>query len=173
MSLWNVKLPGDPTCMVNMYVQSLSLEMTVVSCIVTNSDGHTKGLVLLYSGSKVIHKISTLDPVTCVVFGKFGQEENALVMISSSEKQHVALIVATLNIYDVYSMLFCSTEGKVDIKLLKRTATFDVYVRPTLTTHTQGSLSIPKRSNVFIEQTLREREHCTGKYNIIALENPQ
>lgn len=72
--------------MVNMYVQSLSLEMIVVSCIVTNAEGHTKGLVLLYSGSKVIHKIPMLDPVTCIVYGKFGQEENALIMISSSEK---------------------------------------------------------------------------------------
>lgn len=55
-------------------------------------------------------------------------------------------------------------EGKVDIKLLKRTATFDLCIRPTLAIQTQNSLSIPKRSNVFIEQTLREREHCKGKY---------
>jgi len=54
-------------------------------------------------------------------------------------------------------------DGKVDIKLLKRTATFDLSVRPTLTAHVQGNLNIPKRSNVFIEQTLREREHCKGK----------
>lgn len=54
--------------------------------------------------------------------------------------------------------------GKMDIKLLKRTATFDLCIRPTLTTHIRGNLSIPKRSNVFIEQTLREREHCKGKY---------
>jgi len=82
--LWNVKLPGDPMCMVNMYVQSISLEMTIVSCAVTNADGHAKGLVIMYSGSTVVHKISTLDPVTCIAFGKFGQEENALIMISSS-----------------------------------------------------------------------------------------
>lgn len=84
MSLWNVKLPGDPMSMVNMYVQSMSLEMIIVSCIVTNSEGHAKGLVLMYSGSTVIHKIPMFDPVTCIVFGKFGQEENALIMISSS-----------------------------------------------------------------------------------------
>ncbi|XP_029343319.1 Bardet-Biedl syndrome 1 protein isoform X2 [Acyrthosiphon pisum] len=134
VSLWNVKLPGDPTSMVNMYVQSMSLEMTVVSCNVINADGHSRGLVLMYCGSTVIHKISMPDTVTCITFGRFGQEENALIMIN--------------------------TNGKVDIKLLKRTATFDLCVRPTLTAHVQGNLSIPKRSNVFIEQTLREREHC-------------
>lgn len=55
-------------------------------------------------------------------------------------------------------------EGKVDIKLLKRTATFDLCIRPMVALQTHGNLSIPKRSNVFIEQTLREREHCKGKY---------
>lgn len=54
--------------------------------------------------------------------------------------------------------------GNVDIKFLKRTATFDLCIRPTLTTHIRGHLNIPKRSNIFIEQTLREREHCKGKY---------
>lgn len=85
LSLWNVKLPGDPTSMVNMYVQSLSLEMILVSCIVTNTDGNLKGLVLVYSGSTAIHKIPMPDPVNCIMFGKFGQEENALIMISSSK----------------------------------------------------------------------------------------
>lgn len=52
----------------------------------------------------------------------------------------------------------------MDIKLLKRTATFDLCIRSTLTTPSPGNLNIPKRSNVFIEQTLREREQCKGKY---------
>ncbi|XP_025409187.1 Bardet-Biedl syndrome 1 protein isoform X2 [Sipha flava] len=134
VSLWNVKLPGDPTCMTNMYVKSMSLEFTIVSCITSNVDGLTKGLILMFSGSTIVHKILMPDPVTCIMFGKFGQEENALIMISS--------------------------KSKVDIKLLKRTATFDLCARPTLTAPTPGNLSIPKRSNVFIEQTLREREHC-------------
>ena len=71
--------------MVNMYVQSMSLEMTVVSCNVINADGHSRGLVLMYCGSTVIHKIPMPDPVTCIAFGRFGQEENALIMITNSE----------------------------------------------------------------------------------------
>lgn len=57
----------------------------------------------------------------------------------------------------------------MDIKLLKRTAMFDMCARPTLTPHNHGNLSIPKRSNVFIEQTLREREHYKGKKKIIII----
>lgn len=147
-------------CMVNMYVQSLSLEMTIVSCVMTNANGHTKGLVLMYSGSTVVHRIPMVDPVTCIAFGKFGQEENALIMISSSTTNCSWCwysFVITIWIYYNYLL-----EGKIDIKLLKRTATFDLCIRPTLTTHIRGNLSIPKRSNVFIEQTLREREHCKG-----------
>lgn len=72
--------------MTNMYVQSMSLELTIVSCTATNADGRMKGLILMYSGSTVVHKISMLDPVNCIVFGKFGQEENALIMISSSKE---------------------------------------------------------------------------------------
>ncbi|XP_050531535.1 Bardet-Biedl syndrome 1 protein isoform X2 [Daktulosphaira vitifoliae] len=132
ISLWNIKLPGDPTAMVNMYVQSLSLELTVVACRVINTSGHTKGSILLYSGTIVVHKITMPDPIYCMNFGKLGQEENALLMISS--------------------------KGKLDVKLLKRTATFDLCFRSTNITEPSRNLDIPKRSNIFIEQTLRERE---------------
>lgn len=146
--------------MIDMFVQSLSLEITIVSCIVTNTDGQTNGLILMYSGSTVIHKIPTSDPVTCMVFGKFGQEENALIMISSSKK-FPSWWLHTRGIYNKCSFLL---GGKLDIKLLKRTATFDLCIRSTITTPSHGNLNIPKRSNVFIEQTLREREQCKGKY---------
>ncbi|XP_050438790.1 Bardet-Biedl syndrome 1 protein homolog [Adelges cooleyi] len=138
-SLWNVELPGDPTAMVNMYVQSMSLELTVVACTVTNVDGHIKGSILVYSGSTVVHKITMPDPIYCVTFGKFGQEENALLMISS--------------------------KGKLDVKLLKRTATFDLCPRTTVIARPSITLNIPKRSNVFIEQTLRERE-CFNEMHV-------
>jgi len=115
------------------------------------------------------------DPVTCITFGKFGQEENALIMISSSTRNHFCVATIVLFRYLILKQNKCLMVitinllklllgGKMDIKLLKRTATFDLCIRPTLTTHIRGNLSIPKRSNVFIEQTLREREHCKGKY---------
>lgn len=55
-------------------------------------------------------------------------------------------------------------EGSLIIKILKRTAEFtvetiDFYDRPN---ERSGSLQIPKKTKVFIEQTMRERENAPG-----------
>lgn len=57
------------------------------------------------------------------------------------------------------------TDGTLIIKILKRTAEFTIetidfndrrYER-------SGSIQIPKKTKVFIEQTIRERENAAGK----------
>lgn len=58
------------------------------------------------------------------------------------------------------------SEGSLIIKILKRTAEFtvqtiDFYDRPH---ERSGSLQIPKKTKVFIEQTIRERENAPGEF---------
>lgn len=53
------------------------------------------------------------------------------------------------------------------MKILKRTADFKI---ETVDFHSRdhsnsnGSLQIPKKTKVFVEQTIRERENATGKH---------
>lgn len=66
-------------------------------------------------------------------------------------------------------MLFvlCGTEGSLIVKILKRTADFKI---ETVDFHSRnrdnstGNLQIPKKTKVFVEQTIRERENASGKY---------
>lgn len=86
------------------------------------------------------------------------QYYNVLIIFFALSMYYEITIIFNFFFFFIYHL-----EGNLEIKLLKRTATFDLMcIRPTLNTHVQGNLSIPKRSNVFIEQTLREREQCKG-----------
>lgn len=59
------------------------------------------------------------------------------------------------------------TEGSLIIKILKRTAEFTVETIDFYDKHNDrsGSLQIPKKTKVFIEQTIRERENAPAIYN--------
>lgn len=56
------------------------------------------------------------------------------------------------------------SEGSLIIKILKRTAEFTVETIDFYDRHNErsGSLQIPKKTKVFIEQTIRERENAPG-----------
>lgn len=56
------------------------------------------------------------------------------------------------------------SEGSLIIKILKRTAEFkvetvDFHSHPN---ESSGNLQIPKKTKVFVEQTIRERENAAG-----------
>lgn len=61
--------------------------------------------------------------------------------------------------------MFNFVEGSLIIKILKRTAEFTVQTVDYYDKHIErsGSLQIPKKTKVFIEQTMRERENAPGK----------
>ncbi|XP_046994984.1 Bardet-Biedl syndrome 1 protein homolog [Schistocerca americana] len=91
------------------------------------------GLVKLYSGQQLVDTIATPDTVAALRFGRFGQEENSLVLIAVA--------------------------GCLMVKILKRTANF---VTQTTTDGfvpgQQVKVPIPKKTRLFVEQTMRERQ---------------
>lgn len=61
--------------------------------------------------------------------------------------------------------------GGLSIKLLKRTAHFGSGEKSSMVTNSQPhniKLLVPKKSRLFVEQTLRERDQCHGNFNFIA-----
>lgn len=62
--------------------------------------------------------------------------------------------------------LFRFPDGSLIIKILKRTAEFRIETIDFNTRHQerQGSLQIPKKTKVFVEQTIRERENAPAIY---------
>lgn len=81
------------------------------------------------------------DIVVAMKFGRFGREDNTLVMVSK--------------------------KGALTVKILKRTAKFIAkeYEEEgkVSTGSTAGKLIVPKKTKLFVDQTMREREQYLGK----------
>lgn len=63
-----------------------------------------------------------------------------------------------------FYLFFQHSEGSLIIKILKRTAEFTIETVDFYDKQNEraGSLQIPKKTKVFIEQTIRERENAPG-----------
>ncbi|XP_044260139.1 Bardet-Biedl syndrome 1 protein homolog [Tribolium madens] len=93
------------------------------------------GSVHLYHGRQPVDYTNSPDSPSALVFGQLGQEEHVMVIITMA--------------------------GTINFKILKRTADFnlsnqDKLAAPTLQTK---PLPLPKRSKLFIEQSMRERQN--------------
>lgn len=150
--LWSVKLVASAICMTPVHLSHLG--MTLI-CI-----GLRGGLVQLYLQKNLVDQFSVpgiwqnnnsiknnkifndIDSISAMTFGKLGQEDHVLVLIT--------------------------TAGSLIIKILKRTAEFKVNVDTNnllndVAVPAAGNLMIPKKTKVFVEQTLRERENASSK----------
>lgn len=95
--------------------------------------------VVLYHDKHRVDTIETDDVVTAMKFGRFGREECTLVMVTRN--------------------------GSIAIRILKRTAKF--YAKE-VNADTSGhsavtKLNIPKKTKLFVDQTMRERDESTSE----------
>ncbi|XP_045475110.1 Bardet-Biedl syndrome 1 protein homolog [Harmonia axyridis] len=96
--------------------------------------GQKSGLIQLYQGRRLVDFITVSDSPSCMTFGQMGQEDHVMVIITF--------------------------DGAVIFKILKRTADFNLSHQDTsMPILSQNkSLPLPKRSKLFLEQSMRERE---------------
>ncbi|XP_044753442.1 Bardet-Biedl syndrome 1 protein homolog [Coccinella septempunctata] len=96
--------------------------------------GQKGGLIQLYQGRRLVDFIVVPDSPSCMTFGQMGQEEHVMVIVTF--------------------------DGAIVFKILKRTADFNLSHQdasmPIL--NQNKSLPLPKRSKLFLEQSMRERE---------------
>ncbi|KAF6023937.1 BBS1 [Bugula neritina] len=91
--------------------------------------------VCIYRDKFLINKFTTPDVVKAILFGRFGREDGSLVMVMKG--------------------------GGLLVKILKRTATFeDKGIQKGGPPPVQTlKLDVPKKTKLFVDQTIREREH--------------
>ena len=116
----------------------------------TNLNHKAKGfkavLVALKNGEVRLYKekflLSTLQvdgPVTAMQFGRFGREESSLILVTRA--------------------------GGMYVKILKRTASFEEKDTISGPPPAQSvKLNIPKKTKLFVDQSLRERENGTSMH---------
>ncbi|XP_058789775.1 Bardet-Biedl syndrome 1 protein homolog isoform X1 [Phymastichus coffea] len=130
MKLWKVQLPGSPLDITSLPVPQIGLSLLAVSI--------TRFGVQIYDQKHHVDTITMFDSVSAMKYGRLGQEERAIAMITCS--------------------------GGLSVKILKRTADFSIQTNQQSNfnfIYTQQKFSIPKKTKLVIEQTIRERsEHA-------------
>lgn len=100
------------------------------------------------------------EPVSAMIFGKLGREDHVLVLITTgfycfNKKKTIFLMIKFV------------LAGSLIVKILKRTAEFKVNSNSNslndTSTPATGNLMIPKKTKVFVEQTVRERDNASSK----------
>ncbi|XP_012580584.1 PREDICTED: Bardet-Biedl syndrome 1 protein [Condylura cristata] len=129
--LWTVQMPAAILTMSLLEQHSRGLQAVLV--------GLANGEVRIYRDKALLNVIRTPDAVTSLCFGRYGREDNTLVMATRG--------------------------GSLIIKILKRTAVF-VEGRgeagPQLEPATK--FSVPRKTRLYVDQTLREREAGSAMY---------
>lgn len=128
--LWSIKQPAAVKCMAAVNIDMFGIRMIAVA--LANKE------IIFYCEKNVFDTL-LMDEVICSIkFGRFGREDNTLVLVGES--------------------------GALTIMILKRTAKF-ASVEPAnkgaladLASNTT-KLNIPKKTNFFVDQTMREREN--------------
>ncbi|XP_059613859.1 Bardet-Biedl syndrome 1 protein [Phlebotomus argentipes] len=139
--LWSVTLPAHSICMVPVLLSHLGMTLVCVALF--------GGLVQLYLGKHLVDQFTAPDTVSAMTFGRLGQEDHVLVLVT--------------------------VDGSLIIKILKRTAEFSPRLIGNEVTGklsnqsaedsaNAGNLRIPKKTKVFVEQTIRERENASAIY---------
>ncbi|XP_063002274.1 Bardet-Biedl syndrome 1 protein isoform X2 [Elgaria multicarinata webbii] len=127
--LWVVPLPATPVTVGLLDEKFQSFQAVLVA--LANREVH------MYRDKNLVNVIQTQDVVTSICFGRYGREDNTLVMTTKG--------------------------GGLIIKILKRTATFnkgDAVVGAPVAQSIK--LSVPKKTKLYVDQTLRERENGVG-----------
>ncbi|KAJ8970106.1 hypothetical protein NQ314_001396 [Rhamnusium bicolor] len=95
------------------------------------------GAIHLYQGRYPVDYTTVPDTPSVITFGQLGQEENVMVVITLA--------------------------GTMTFKILKRTADFNLSVKENVPILQSTPLPLPKRSKLFLEQSLREKQTALGR----------
>jgi Bardet-Biedl syndrome 1 protein len=131
--MWTIYLPSNIVSMAIMDYKARSFKGLLVSL----NNGETR----VYKDKFLVNTIKMNDPVTAFRFGRFGREDSALILITTS--------------------------GGLYVKILKRTATFDGKdLTPGPPPAQSVKLNVPKKTKLFVDQTLRERESAVSMHRM-------
>ncbi|XP_069036466.1 Bardet-Biedl syndrome 1 protein isoform X1 [Lepisosteus oculatus] len=101
--------------------------------------GLTNCQVHMYCDKNLVGVIKTPDMVTSICFGRYGREDGALIMTTKG--------------------------GGLMVKILKRTAAFeDRDTTPGPPAAQSVRLNVPKKTKLYVDQTLRERESAVAMH---------
>ncbi|XP_078047896.1 BBSome complex member BBS1-like isoform X2 [Augochlora pura] len=105
--------------------------------------------IRIYDGKHHVDTLKIMEPVSALKYGRMGQEERTMAMVTVG--------------------------GGLCVKILKRTADFSIHNTTTDSlTNDSPKFTIPKKTRLFVEQTIRERSeakkiHSTFQQGLLRL----
>ncbi|XP_004618503.2 Bardet-Biedl syndrome 1 protein isoform X1 [Sorex araneus] len=131
--LWTAQMPAAILTMNLLEQRSRGLQATMA--------GLANGEVRIYHDKALVNIIRAPDAVTSLCFGRYGREDNTLVLTTRG--------------------------GGLMIKILKRTAVFAEGSGEAGPPPAQAMrLSVPRKTRLYVDQTLRERESGTAMHRV-------
>nr|XP_044997787.1 Bardet-Biedl syndrome 1 protein isoform X2 [Jaculus jaculus] len=129
--LWTVQMPAAILTMNLLEQRSRGLQAVMA--------GLANGEVRIYRDKALLNIIRAPDAVTSLCFGRYGREDNTLIMTTRG--------------------------GGLIIKILKRTAVFVEGTGEMGPPQAQAmKLNVPRKTRLYVDQTLREREAGTAMH---------
>mmetsp|Transcript_36912 Transcript_36912/g.115586 ORF Transcript_36912/g.115586 Transcript_36912/m.115586 type:complete len:596 (-) Transcript_36912:28-1815(-) len=117
-----------PAAITNMAPMLVRRSLVLSAVLVALADGEVR----CYREKKLVARLQLNEPVTALYFGQYGREDNTLVAVTRS--------------------------GALHIKMLQRTATLEGSVAEKEDAEQDLALPIPKKTQLYLDQTQRERE---------------
>lgn len=153
--LWGVSLQETVVCMVSILLAHVGQTLICVAL--------RGGLIQIYLNKVIVDHFNVVETVTAMTFGRLGQEDHVLVLVTAGERRFISNHSSMLS-FPLNLICYVFAEGSLAIKILKRTAEFVVETVDfqDRTHERSGALQIPKKTKVFVEQTIRERENAPG-----------
>jgi len=131
-----------PCPITNLCAMNIETQRSGKSVLVALANGEVR----VYSNKVLLNKMQVNDVVTCMIFGKYGREENTLIMTLKS--------------------------GSIAIKMLPRMANLEPSKGHATGPPPEQDipLKVPKKTKLYVEQTQREREHGVDMHRVFQRE---
>lgn len=115
------------------------------------------GQIHIYNNRNLVDVIHAPDSVTAITFGRFGQEDHCLILVTAG-------MLFNISFYSLIFLLISFSGGLLLVKMLKRTAQF-LTTSLQQVSQTARKLSLPKKTRLLVEQIARERDNAIGTGN--------
>jgi Bardet-Biedl syndrome 1 protein len=131
-----------PCPITNLCGMNMETQRSAKSVLVALANGEVR----MYSGKVLLNRMQMNDVVTSMIFGKYGREDNTLVMTLKS--------------------------GSIAIKMLPRSANLEPAKGHTTGPPPEQDipLKVPRKTKLYIEQTHREKEHGVEMHRVFQRE---
>jgi Bardet-Biedl syndrome 1 protein len=149
--LWSIRLPAPICSMISIHIQPLGVRLVAVAL--------RSGDLLFFSERNLVDQMRTDSPVVAMQFGHFGREEHTLVLVTQTGDVLIHILKRTAKFFNMDPI---SAGCGVTSGAFTGISGSSTLLNSTLPT--AAPLHIPKKTKLFVDQTVHERENALSNY---------